>query len=180
MTQIAKLPTRGCPWVKFKFRHASTLGEGHLGQRWGIWDPMGTHNNCFRRKKSTSLNPMSLNPKVVTASSYITQHLFLGFTSSVFFLFARRLPSCLFGEELSTVTWGLALVCVARGGVTVQCGVWWPFLPSQFHSVSGPIFLTSYYFCFLIKGDVIILSKWFLLLKFHQQSNRKSQQAPYR
>ena len=52
--------TRGCPWVKFKFRHASTLGECHLGQRWRIWDPMGTHNNVFR-EKSTSLNPMTLD-----------------------------------------------------------------------------------------------------------------------
>ena len=50
----------GCPWVQFKFRHASTLGEGHLGQRWRIWDTMSTHNN-FSEKKSTSLNPMTLN-----------------------------------------------------------------------------------------------------------------------
>ena len=34
-------------YSNFKFRHASTLGEGHLGQRWRIWDPMGTHNNFF-------------------------------------------------------------------------------------------------------------------------------------
>ena len=40
--------TRGCPLVKFKFGHASTLGEGHLGQRWRICYPMGTHNNFFR------------------------------------------------------------------------------------------------------------------------------------
>ena len=40
-------------------RHSSTLGEDHLGQRWRIWDPIGTHNNVFR-KKSTSLNPMTL------------------------------------------------------------------------------------------------------------------------
>ena len=46
--------------TKFKFRHASTLGEGHLGQRWRIWDTMSTHNN-FSEKKSTSLNPMTLN-----------------------------------------------------------------------------------------------------------------------
>ena len=44
---LLNLATRGCHWVKFKFRHASILGEGHLGQRWRIWDPMGTHNNFF-------------------------------------------------------------------------------------------------------------------------------------
>ena len=33
---LLNLATRGCHWVKFKFRHASTLGEGHLGQRWRI------------------------------------------------------------------------------------------------------------------------------------------------
>ena len=53
------MATRGCPWVNFKFRHASILGEGRLGQRWRIWDPMGAHNNFFR-KKSASLNSMTL------------------------------------------------------------------------------------------------------------------------
>ena len=32
----------------------SALGGGHLGQRWRIWDPMGTHNNFFRKKISQS------------------------------------------------------------------------------------------------------------------------------
>ena len=27
-----------------------TLGEGHLSQRWRIWDPMGPHNNFFQKK----------------------------------------------------------------------------------------------------------------------------------
>ena len=38
---LLNMATRGCPWVKFKLRHASTLCEGHLGQRWRI--PIGTH-----------------------------------------------------------------------------------------------------------------------------------------
>ena len=45
---LLNLATRGCPWVKFKFRHASTLGEGHLGQRWRIY--MGIHNYSFKKK----------------------------------------------------------------------------------------------------------------------------------
>ena len=56
---LLNLATRGCPWVKFKFKYASTLSEGHLSQRWRIWDLMEPHNNFFQ-KKSTSLDPMTL------------------------------------------------------------------------------------------------------------------------
>ena len=41
---LLNLATRGCHWVKFKFRHASTLGEGHLGQRWRLLDHPGLRN----------------------------------------------------------------------------------------------------------------------------------------
>ena len=47
---LLNLVTRGCPWVKFKLRHASTLGEGHLSQRWRILYPMRTHNIFFQKK----------------------------------------------------------------------------------------------------------------------------------
>ena len=46
--------------AKFKFRHTSTLGEGHLSQRWRIWDP----TIIFSEKKSTSLNATRLSRKI--------------------------------------------------------------------------------------------------------------------
>ena len=57
---LLNLATRGCPWVKFKFRHTSTLGESHSGQRWRIWDPLEPHS-IFFQKKITSLNATRLS-----------------------------------------------------------------------------------------------------------------------
>ena len=57
---LAHLKTNGSKiarkWVKF--RHASTMGEGHLSHRRRTWDPMGPHN-IFFRKKITNLNPVT-------------------------------------------------------------------------------------------------------------------------
>ena len=36
---------------KLKSEREKKRQKGHLGQRWGIWDPMGTHNNSFSEKK---------------------------------------------------------------------------------------------------------------------------------
>ena len=60
---LLNLATRGCPWVKFKFKYASTLSEGHLSQRWRIWDLMEPHNNFFQ-KKYICLNPTTLPGKL--------------------------------------------------------------------------------------------------------------------
>ena len=96
---LLNLATRGCSWVNFKFRHASTLVEGHLGQRWRIWDPMGTHNNVFR-KKSTSLNPMTLidSSKPVfersTEYEYWPNHLLVSGLERQVLLIAGDLSEC--------------------------------------------------------------------------------------